>query len=144
MSISLGDITNILFKPFYFLLKPRSLMKNSKLKWKCISNCGACCRLAPEERSEALSVLDDDQLKQYLEMVGHDGWCRHYDKQSRTCSIYENRPDFCKVDSTVRLYKIDNNEINNFCISCCKLQIRSIYGGRSLVMKKFLKKIQAN
>ncbi len=119
-------------------------MTPSKLKWKCISNCGACCRLSPEERTEAIKILSKTQLKKYLEMVGSDGWCRHFDKVTKKCTIYENRPDFCKVNLIGRLYELEPEQINNFCISCCKLQIRSIYGGKSIVMKRFVRSIKEN
>ena len=49
-------------------------------------HCGACCRLCPE-RSEALAALNDEQRRQYLSMVGEDGWCIHYDSGGRRCRI---------------------------------------------------------
>lgn len=47
--------------------------------------CGACCRnvnLAAETR-----WLDRG-----------DGCCLHYEERSKLCSIYEVRPDICRVD----------------------------------------------
>lgn len=49
------------------------------------SQCGLCCQqvhLASETR--------------YLDRG--DGSCRHYDHLSKFCSIYDKRPDICRVD----------------------------------------------
>jgi Fe-S-cluster containining protein len=34
-------------------------------------------------------------------MIGADGWCINYDKSTRTCNIYEERPVFCRVEPKV-------------------------------------------
>ena len=111
--------------------------------WSCISGCGACCKLDPIERYEALAVLSEQGKKQYLDLVGKDGWCKHYDKNRKICLIYQDRPDFCDVQNIVNTYGIQEGQENDFAIMCCKQQIRSIYGGRSIVMKKFLKQIKS-
>ena len=67
----------------------------TKKQWTCIKHCGACCRLAPDERADALAALNDAQQRLYLSMVGPDGWCIHYDTGRQRCRIYEERPDFC-------------------------------------------------
>ncbi len=115
----------------------RIKMKNSTPSWRCIKNCGACCRLAPEERSEAIEVLSQDQLKIYFELVKPDGWCRHYDSGSRKCRIYANRPDFCQIGSLFALYNIQKEHHDDFAIECCSQQIRSVYGGRSNELRRF-------
>ena len=53
--------------------------------WSCVSNCGACCRLDPAQRPEALEALSTEQKQTYLKMVGSDGWCIHFDTGSRRC-----------------------------------------------------------
>ena len=78
-------------------------MTSQTPQWQCISQCGACCRLAPEERAEALEALNDADQATYLSMVGADGWCIHYDSGGRRCRIYEDRPRFCRVSSMVQL-----------------------------------------
>ncbi len=118
-------------------------MSKSGHHWKCAHNCGACCRLAPTERVEALSVLDSTQTKKYLEMVGMDGWCIYYDKGKRECSIYEVRPDFCHVKALSKLFDVPKKEENLFAIKCCREQIRSVYGGRSPEMKRFNRVIRS-
>lgn len=47
--------------------------------------CGACCR-----------HVNTAQETQFLDRG--DGACRHLDSTNKSCSIYENRPDICRVD----------------------------------------------
>ena len=119
--------------------KAKSIHKKAYqgIKWQCIKTCGACCRIHPQERIEALEVLNEAQLKVYLEMVGEDGWCLHYDRASRRCRVYEERPDFCRVSSLAKFFNISDEETDQFAIQCCLDQIRSVYGGRSNEMKRF-------
>ena len=106
-------------------------------KWSCIEGCGACCRLNPEEREEAISVLNQEQKKIFFSMVETDGWCRYYNKENRKCTIYNERPDFCNVANMSRIFDISDYNLDNFAINCCKQHIRHVYGGRSKVMRKF-------
>jgi Fe-S-cluster containining protein len=62
--------------------------------WRCVKNCGACCHLDPEARPDLAEYLSEAELAQYLSMVGEDGWCINFDRQNRTCTIYETRPVF--------------------------------------------------
>lgn len=53
------------------------------------NQCGLCCqniRLSEETR--------------YLDRG--DGTCRHYEPASRSCAIYNQRPDVCRVDRVYR------------------------------------------
>ncbi|MBM5799274.1 MAG: YkgJ family cysteine cluster protein [Cyanobacteria bacterium K_DeepCast_35m_m2_023] len=114
--------------------------------WQCISGCGACCRLDPSLRQEALDALDPQQQRRYLELVGDDGWCRHYDTGGRRCRIYNDRPDFCQVQNLVRLFgpaELGHADGDQFAIGCCLQQIRSEYGGRGKVMRRFLRAIRS-
>jgi len=72
--------------------------------WRCISGCGACCRLDPAQRGDDLDCLDADQRRTYLAMVGEDGWCVHFDTGGRRCRIYDSRPDFCRVENLASLF----------------------------------------
>ena len=116
-------------------------MARAQPTWTCIHQCGACCRLAPEERPEALEALSEDQRATYLSMVGEDGWCRHYDSGARRCRIYEERPDFCRVSSLAELFEVPAEDADAFAIACCNQQIRSIYGGRSRELRRFKRAI---
>jgi Fe-S-cluster containining protein len=111
-------------------------------EWQCISGCGACCRLDPSLRAEALDALGPGQRATYLAMVGPDGWCIHFDTGGRRCSIYDNRPDFCRVGSLIDLFGQQGEDGNALAINCCKQQIRSEYGGRGKVMRRFLRAIR--
>jgi len=111
--------------------------------WTCISGCGACCRLDPDRRPEALDALNPDQRQLYLSMVGDDGWCRHYDTGGRKCRIYHDRPDFCQVANLVTLFGDGCGSTPDvLAIRCCTEQIRSESGGRGRVMKRFLRAIR--
>ncbi|HGY5552716.1 MAG TPA: YkgJ family cysteine cluster protein [Prochlorococcus sp.] len=112
-------------------------MSKGSIKWQCINNCGACCRLDPYQREEAIEALDDKQRKTYFEMVNLDGWCKHYDSGGRRCRIYDSRPEFCKVSSLKSLFHLSPSELDLFAIDCCRQQIRSVYGGRSTELRKF-------
>ena len=114
--------------------------------WQCIAGCGACCRLDPTLRQDALAVLSPQQRQSYLGMVGADGWCIHYDSGGRRCRIYEQRPDFCRVGNLLALFAPHlpgaepeqwNGDAHNLAISCCRQQIRSEYGGRAKVLRRF-------
>lgn len=135
------------------VLMPCSSQANhasSSQHWQCISGCGACCRLDPSERGEAIEALDAHQRELYLSMVGADGWCIHFDTGGRRCRIYDQRPDFCRVENLMSLFGSPNQgeaalevqAANELAISCCKQQIRSEYGGRGRVMRRFLRAIR--
>ena len=133
--------------------------------WQCISGCGACCRLDPALRGDDLERLDPDQRSLYLDMVGPDGWCRHYDTGGRRCRIYDTRPDFCRVENLVALFCDPTAEsecssraeagrlepqgqgmdpaAQALAIACCRRQIRGEYGGRGRVMRRFERAIRS-
>ncbi|MGF1589018.1 MAG: YkgJ family cysteine cluster protein [Pleurocapsa sp.] len=108
-------------------------------KWQCISHCGACCNLTPEDRPELAEYLSSEELEQYLSMVGEDGWCINYDHNQRQCQIYEQRPRFCRVESDnfQKMYDIELEEFNEFAIACCQQQIAGVYGKKSAELAKY-------
>ncbi len=131
------------------------------LHWQCIAGCGACCRLDPALRQDALDALSPEQQQLYLAMVGPDGWCIHFDTGGRRCRIYEERPEFCRVSNLVTLFAPDlaeaaetsdsgdgepgdgwGAEADALAIACCSQQIRSEYGGRGRVMRRFQQAIR--
>ena len=112
------------------------------LHWRCISGCGACCRLDPELRGEALAALSPEQQRQYRSMVGPDGWCIHFDTGGRRCRIYADRPDFCRVEQLVTLFAEPGVDPEAFAIHCCTEQIRAEDGGRGRVMRRFKRAIR--
>jgi Fe-S-cluster containining protein len=110
--------------------------------WTCISGCGACCRLDPAQRPQAIQALSPEQRLQYQSMVGPDGWCRHYDSGGRRCRIYADRPDFCRVEQLAELFAVAEGQRQEFAIACCKQQIRVEYGGRSRELRRFERAIR--
>ncbi|MFY7696060.1 MAG: YkgJ family cysteine cluster protein [Cyanobium sp.] len=117
-------------------------MGQSAPRWQCISGCGACCRLDPDLRPEALAMLDAEQRQTYLAMVGDDGWCVHYDTGGRRCRIYDSRPDFCRVSTILSMLDVRDQEADALAISFCRQQIRSESGGRGRVMRRFLRALR--
>lgn len=107
--------------------------------WRCVKNCGACCYLDPTERPDLDEYLTPDELEHYLSLVGEDGWCINFDKQTRECGIYADRPRFCRVDPQVfrDMYGIEPEELNDFAIDCCTEHIEDLYGERSLELIRF-------
>jgi hypothetical protein len=115
--------------------------------WQCIQGCGACCRLDPAQRGEALEALSPEQRQRYLAMVGEDGWCIHYDTGARRCRIYAERPDFCHVGNLSSLFAgggppLDPEQQDQLAIACCLQQIRAEHGGRGRVMRRFRQAIR--
>ena len=107
--------------------------------WQCVKECGACCHLDPADRPDIYEYLSPEELDLYLSMVGEGGWCVNFDKDSRECRIYSNRPRFCRVEPEVfeEMYGIYPEELNDFAIDCCYQQIEGVYGDRSLEMLRF-------
>jgi Fe-S-cluster containining protein len=107
--------------------------------WQCVTGCGACCFLDPSERPDLEDYLTPDQLAQYLSLVGEDGWCVHYNATERNCSIYETRPEFCRVTPHTFqvMFGIDPSDLNDFAIDCCQQHIEDRYGDDSPEMQRF-------
>ncbi|KAG8374284.1 hypothetical protein BUALT_Bualt11G0115500 [Buddleja alternifolia] len=109
--------------------------------WQCVQNCGACCKLdkgptfpSPEEIFE-----DPSDIQLFKSLVGPDGWCIHYDKGSRKCSIYAERPYFCRVEPEIfeLLYGIDKKKFNKEACSCCIDTIKAVCGTDSIELENF-------
>ncbi|TAE58723.1 MAG: YkgJ family cysteine cluster protein [Nostocales cyanobacterium] len=107
--------------------------------WQCVKQCGACCYLDPTERPDLEDYLTPEELGLYLSMVGEDGWCVNFDHETRECTIYDDRPRFCRVqpETFQDMFGIEADELNDFAIDCCHQHIDSIYGDRSLEMIRF-------
>ena len=66
--------------------------------WKCIENCGACCKFNLNERSGLKDKLNKEDIVLINSMTAKDGWCKNLDRKNRKCLIYETRPHFCRVN----------------------------------------------
>nr|GLL41002.1 uncharacterized protein LOC109180046 [Ipomoea trifida] len=100
--------------------------------WQCVQNCGACCKL-----DKGPDFPSPEEL--YKSLVGSDGWCIHYEKSTRKCSIYAERPYFCRVEPEIfeTLYGIDKKKFNKEACSCCIDTIKAVYGSSSTELDTF-------
>lgn len=111
--------------------------------WQCVKLCGACCHLDPRDRPDLDKYLSPEELELYLSMVGEGGWCIHFDHKTRECTIYEQRPRFCRVKPEIfeQMYGIDLEEFNDFAIDCCYQQITGVYGNQSPEIHRYNKEL---
>ncbi len=112
-------------------------------QWRCLENCGACCNLDPSDRPELESYLTSEELELYLSMVGEDGWCINYDHETRKCTIYDQRPRFCRVKPDIfqAMYEIKPEEFSDFAIDCCNQQIEGVYGTSSPELNRYQQQV---
>jgi len=109
-------------------------------KWACVQKCGACCKLGPlSSRPDLETYLNPEEFASYESMIGSDDWCKHFDKEKRICKIYDERPEFCRVEPKKfkSMYGIAEDELNDFCAFCCREQIADVYGDESDEMIRF-------
>ena len=109
-------------------------------KWACVSGCGACCKLGPlDSRPDLKEWLSEAEYKQYAGLIGPDDWCINFDKTTRMCKVYEQRPDFCvvKPEKMKEMFNIEEEEINDFAAFCCREHIGDNYGEKSIELKRF-------
>jgi len=111
--------------------------------WCCAKQCGACCYLEPAERPYLDQYLSAEDLALYLSLVGEEGWCIHFDRISRECQIYADRPRFCRVEPAVfrQLYGIEPDQLEDFAIECCCQHIEAVYGDPSPEMERFVQAV---
>lgn len=107
--------------------------------WRCVKLCGACCHLDPAERPDLEEYLTPEEMEEYLNLVGDDGWCINFDQSTRECRIYADRPRFCRVkpDVFADLFGVSATEFNDFAIRCCLEQIEAVYGDPSPEMSRY-------
>lgn len=77
------------------------------------TQCGACCR-----------HVNLSELTEYLDRG--DGICCHYDLDSKLCSIYERRPEICRIDAFYQKHLKEQFTWNEFVelnlIACKQLE----------------------
>ncbi|EEF37186.1 uncharacterized protein LOC8283861 [Ricinus communis] len=115
--------------------------KRPEQLWRCVEGCGACCKLdkGPSFATPEEIFTDPCDIELYRSLVGPDGWCVHYDKSTRKCSIYSERPYFCRVEAPVflKLYGIPQKKFNKEACSSCRDTIKAIYGPNSMELDNF-------
>tara|TARA_Y100001970_G_C13842940_1_gene655391 strand:- start:392 stop:736 length:345 start_codon:yes stop_codon:yes gene_type:complete len=105
--------------------------------WTCIENCGACCKFDLNNRKDIFHILNEDDINLIISMTDKDGWCKFLDKKNKKCSIYKERPHFCRVEKFSKNFDEYLQKGDKFLIQCCKQHIGSIYGKRSKQMIVF-------
>ncbi|CAL9228918.1 unnamed protein product [Arabidopsis halleri] len=119
-----------------------------ELTWKCVEGCGACCKIAKDFAFATPDEIFDnpDDVELYRSMIGDDGWCINYNKSTRKCSIYSDRPYFCRVEPEVfkSLYGIEEKKFNKEAVSCCIDTIKTIYGPDSKELDNFNRAIRSS
>ena len=110
--------------------------------WRCIENCGACCKFDLNERTDLKDKLNYEDIALIDNMTSADGWCKNLDRKNKKCLIYDNRPHFCRVSEFSITFKEYLKFGDKFLIDCCKQHISSNYGNRSQEMKNFKSEIK--
>ena len=102
--------------------------------WVCMKNCGACCFLGATEAPD-----DEGIAEQLRDMTGSDGWCKFFDKESRSCSIHETKPAFCRTsaDFFAALYGVPHEDFEAVARSSCCEAIGDVYGVDSLELARY-------
>ncbi|XP_059305681.1 uncharacterized protein LOC132057212 [Lycium ferocissimum] len=115
--------------------------RNKEPTWQCVKNCGACCKLEKGPNFPSAEEIFDDpsDVELFNSLVGSDGWCIHFDKSTRKCSIYADRPYFCRVEPDIfeTLYGIEKKKFNKEACSCCIDTIKAVYGSSSKELENF-------
>jgi hypothetical protein len=81
--------------------------------WGCMKSCGACCMLGPvDSRPHLQETLSKEEYEQYVSMIGKDNWCVHFDKEQKSCTQFDKRPGFCRVDKSkyLRLFDLEEED----------------------------------
>ena len=108
--------------------------------WGCVSGCGACCWSGG--RDVESHCLDEESIRLFRSMVESNGWCSHLDRRTRLCTIYDQRPDFCKIEASdwdpaswepckTPLQKAAEARAD------CRALIRAVYGEESQVLERY-------
>lgn len=115
--------------------------RNKEPSWQCVQNCGACCKLEKGPNFPSPEEIFDDpsDIELFNSLVGSDGWCIHFEKSTRKCSIYADRPYFCRVEPAIfeTLYGIEKKKFNKEACSCCIDTIKAVYGSSSKELENF-------
>ncbi|KAL6649987.1 hypothetical protein ACP70R_014211 [Stipagrostis hirtigluma subsp. patula] len=127
--------------------QPQQEKPKRVVRWKCASGCGACCKLdkGPDfPTPDEIFADHPDHLELYKSMIGTDGWCINYDKSSRTCNIYEDRPFFCRVEPKVfdEFFGVPRNRFDREACSACLDNIKMVYGEDSAELSNFKRVIR--
>ncbi|KAK9920765.1 hypothetical protein M0R45_029311 [Rubus argutus] len=124
------------------------MSKRKEPLWQCVEGCGACCKLdkGPSFATPEEIFTDPADIELYRSMVGPDGWCVHFEKGTRKCSIYNDRPYFCRVEADVfdKLYGISKKKFNMEACRSCTDTIKSVYGPYSKELENYNRTVMSS
>ncbi|KAI5395460.1 hypothetical protein KIW84_061870 [Lathyrus oleraceus] len=122
--------------------------KKKESPWHCVEGCGACCKLqkGPSYPSPEEIFTNTSDVELYNSLIGPDGWCIHYEKSTRKCSIYSDRPYFCRAEPEVfkSLFGVKEKNFNKEACSSCRDSIKAVYGSNSKELHSFDKSIKSS
>ena len=78
------------------------------MKFTC-TQCGLCCTkvgFALSQKDHIYQTLIDA----FPFKADESGACEKYDKESKKCTVYENRPTICRVEMVRQLFHSDMNK----------------------------------
>ncbi|KAK7345633.1 hypothetical protein VNO77_16241 [Canavalia gladiata] len=117
-------------------------------RWHCVEGCGACCKLqkGPSFPSPEEIFTDPSDVQLYKSLIGPDGWCIHYEKSTRKCSIYSERPYFCRAEPEVfkSLFGVEEKKFQKEACSFCRDTIKALYGPNSKELCNFNNSIRSS
>ncbi len=77
--------------------------------------CGACCNVIGMQIQSNLKKFNNyphkglqqtlKMMKDFPHKINKDGSCTKLDKETGQCTIYEDRPEICRVDSVYKYIK---------------------------------------
>ena len=85
-----------------------SSKKEIAMKFPC-DCCGLCC-------------MNLNKSSLYRDLHNGDGICRHFDKTTKKCKIYDSRPDKCNIDVSYQKYfsnEMTKEEFYSLNIASC-------------------------
>lgn len=106
--------------------------------WGCVSKCGACCFIDPKYRPQVHEWLQGpEERKLFDSLVDESGWCKRFDHTTLTCSDYDNRPRFCRVDAPVWEEHSELGGAAKLARQSCRYWISLVHGKRSTVLARY-------
>ena len=106
--------------------------------WGCVRACGACCFIDPKHRPQVHEWLHGPEERElYDSLVGESGWCNRFDHTERTCSDYDNRPRFCRVEAPAWEKHSKPGGAAKLARQSCRYWISLVHGKRSTVLARY-------
>lgn len=106
---------------------------NESIKFNC-SSCGLCCKMIGKQVTLARKIVYDNRVSTTINDMTREianfphefdanGVCSKLNKEDNTCSVYEDRPDICNVETTYNNYyagKVSKDKFFNDNENICK------------------------